>query len=376
MKYVNNMEKKKICWLTGSSFIDVDEPIVPELSKYYDIRWVVIRQKDSWYSEKDINLIFQKSNCECKVLSFPGRMSSLSSVKVYKEAISYLKCFNPDLYYINYIGIPYLWPMLLLSSIPNKTIIYPCHDFKDHKGVKNRIYFVLLKKMIFNSLTHFQFFSRTQRSMFEKKYRGKDTFYAPLALKHFGNMPVIEKDKDIVQFLFFGSIRENKGLEYLIQATNKISSKYHGQFIVKIAGACCDWDYFLRQIKNVNDFDLDIRRIENKEIPMLFARAHFLVLPYIDVTQSGPLLISYNYHLPVIASDHDGFKEYIEDKHNGYLFKNQNADSLADVLSYIIEHKDAYKTVCSNLNTFINDNCSLKSIVEKYQQGFDAFIKY
>lgn len=37
------------------------------------------------------------------------------------------------------------------------------------------------------------------------------------------------------------------------------------------------------------------------------------MLPYQDVAQSGPHMIAYNYNLPVIASDINGFVERVED---------------------------------------------------------------
>ena len=40
------MDKKKVFWLTGSSFFDVDEKIVPEMNRMYDIHWFVLVQKE------------------------------------------------------------------------------------------------------------------------------------------------------------------------------------------------------------------------------------------------------------------------------------------------------------------------------------------
>ena len=53
------MNKIRIAWLTGHSFIDVDESIVPELSEYFSIRWIVIRNMNCWYSEDTVNKIFK-----------------------------------------------------------------------------------------------------------------------------------------------------------------------------------------------------------------------------------------------------------------------------------------------------------------------------
>ena len=45
------------------------------------------------------------------------------------------------------------------------------------------------------------------------------------------------------------------------------------------------------------------------------------MLPYQDVAQSGPHMIAYNYNLPVIASDIEGFAERVEDGENSFLVR-------------------------------------------------------
>lgn len=361
---------KKIAWLTGHSFIDVDEPIVPQISKDFNIRWVIIRNESCWYSEEYCIEILNKNNIEGKVFTFCGKMRSFSAAKVYIDAIQYMRSFDADLYYINYIGVPYLWPFLFASNISNKKIIYPCHDFIDHVGIKNRWFISMTKKMIFNLISNFQFFSHTQQNLFTSIYKKKYSFYAPLALKNFGKVKG-DTNKHPLTFLFFGSIRYNKGVDILIEAGKLVYAKYPNSFVIKICGDATDWYRYEKLIEDKTCFEIDIRRVENEEIPELFSNADFLVLPYRDITQSGPLLIAYNYNLPVIASDHDGFKEYIESEKNGFLFQKEVASSLAEVMCNIVENKYSISEIKKNLAVFVEKNCSLDSIVKKYERGFE-----
>lgn len=71
-------------------------------------------------------------------------------------------------------------------------------------------------------------------------------------------------------------------------------------------------------IGNTSNITAEFRRIDDEEIPELFTKSDYLVLPYEDVAQSGPHMIAYNYNLPVIASDIDGFKERVVDGENGF----------------------------------------------------------
>lgn len=363
------MKKIKIAWLTGHSFIDVDKPLIPLLANFFDIQWTVIRNQSCWYSEKDIQTIIDQNKINGHIYTMSGRMSALSTARMYRKILKQMQDYNANLYYINYIGIPYLWPLLFMSGISNKQIIYPCHDFHDHKGVPNRLYYLITKKLIFNFISNIQFFSQTQQKLFCSIYKNKNIFNAPLALKNFGKATEMKRTDKIV-FLFFGSIRENKGLEVLIKAANEVYERHPQKFIVKICGNTDRWNFYNVMIKHPECFSLDIRRIENHEIPNVFADADYLVLPYRDVTQSGPLLISYNYQLPVIASAHDGFAEYIEHGKTGFLFKNEDEHNLADIMCDIIEGKFSYHDIKTNLAMFIQNNCSLKSIVSKYMNGF------
>lgn len=369
------MEHRKISitWLTGSCFFDVDAPLIPVLQKYYDIHWVIIYHKDSYFSEEDMYQHIRINNINGKIYKLPKRMRSYSSFQVYREFINYAKKLKTDLYYINFIGIPYLWPLIFLSSIPQKKVIYPCHDFKDHLNVKNRRLYQLTKKFIFKTFKNFQFFSQTQLKLFSQEYHNKKTFYAPLTLKDFGS-PTSKTSPLKTTFLFFGNIRENKGLEILIQASNLLYEKYGNKFVIKICGNCNNWDFYKKYIQYYECLDLQIQNIPNEDIPNLFQSTSYLILPYKDVTQSGPLLIAYNYNIPVIASNHDGFKEYIKHQFNGFIFENNNSYSLFQVMSDILDDKYNYSTIYNNLSTFIKENVSFDSIIKKYIEGFNQII--
>ena len=50
------MLRKKITWVTPDWFVAVDLPIVPHLSKYYDITWIIIFPwRNCRYTEQEIS---------------------------------------------------------------------------------------------------------------------------------------------------------------------------------------------------------------------------------------------------------------------------------------------------------------------------------
>lgn len=364
--------KKRIVWITGTCFFDVDENIVPYLINRYEINWYVIRQQNSFYSKEDIESFIQRHGIQGEVLQIP-RMFSLQALKVYYYIIKQINK-DTDLIYVNFMGIPFLFPLLQICGIDKRKIIYPCHDFVDHVNIANRRLITIYKHYIFNSFKNFQFFSKTQQSLFLQKYSDKNTFFAPLALKGFGNSTIDEVRNGKLRFLFFGTIRKNKGLDILIKAINKLAKDYSADFELLIAGNTNDWNEYQRLIKNNNVIIQEIRRIENHEIPDLMTQADYLVLPYRDVTQSGPLLIAYYYALPVIASDHDGFKEYITDGWDGFLFKNEDDNDLYRVLKKTLVNRSEYKTIKNNLVRFVEENCETEKIISLYDSSFTEII--
>lgn len=227
---------------------------------------------------------------------------------------------------------------------------------------------------IFDHFHNFQLFSANQLRLFKQKYPDKNYFYASLCLKDFGPSDATPDSKRVV-FTFFGFIRENKGLEYLIQAGNLLARKYTNQdFIIRIYGYHPNWEEkYGKLIEDPSIFDLNISRIPNEEIPDIYCSTHYLMLPYIDVTQSGPLFIAYNYNVPVIASDLEGFTEYVKHEETGFLFENKNPVSLYKIMEQAIEQHDKYATIKKNLNLYIKQNLLLESIITKYINYFGFF---
>lgn len=367
------MKTHKLFWLTGSSFFDVDEPIVPKLSQLFDIHWFVIVQSDSFYKSSEIKKYLYDKDIKGTVVDWP-RLRSLKSLWYFLKLSVKIKKGNYDLIYIDYLGLPYMFPMFYLFGLHRKKLIYACHDFVDHVAINNRGFITRYKHFIFKQFPYFQLFSKTQLQIFTKKF-SKKTYFAPLALKGFGEPTSVKKDNKKIVFLFFGKIQERKGLEYLIKAANIVYEKCSGKFVIKICGESDNWKQYESLIKYPCCFDLAIRRIENEEIPNIFASSDFLVLPYKDVTQSGPLLISYNYNLPVIASNHPGFAEYISQGKTGFLFNICDENSLASIMIDIVEGKYNLEMIIKNLNIFIKENVALDSIVKKYDVGFKMILE-
>ncbi|HTV55296.1 MAG TPA: glycosyltransferase family 4 protein, partial [Terriglobia bacterium] len=108
--------------------------------------------------------------------------------------------------------------------------------------------------------------------------------------------------------LFFGRITPYKGLQYLVSAFHKITSR-GGNYRLVIAGRPnrCE-SYWAAVRETIRDevksgrVLLRAEHIPDNETEIYFKAADVLVLPYRDVYQSGILFLAQSFGLPVIAS--------------------------------------------------------------------------
>jgi len=250
----------------------------------------------------------------------------------------------------------------------NSRVIYAIHDVEPHYGVS--IFFKFFLDIKIKIFRNFQVFSSTQEKIFIRNYltKNKKVFRIPLYLKDFGKSLKIPSE-DKVQFLFFGKIVENKGIEYLIDAANKLWKTYPSKFVVKINGNCQSWSSYDQLIIERDAFEINIGPVPNERVADLFCESHYIILPYKDITQSGPLMLAYNYGIPAIASNLPGFLEHIRDKEHGYLFETENANSLYNILCEVIKnHSSNYLTMKESLIAYVRENYSDEKINKEYSK--------
>jgi glycosyltransferase involved in cell wall biosynthesis len=151
--------------------------------------------------------------------------------------------------------------------------------------------------------------------------------------------------------LFFGSIRPYKGLEYLVEAFQRIAAA-HPEYRLIIAGETkngCD-DYLtriqdtIRQDAHGGRIIQKIQYIPDEETELYFKAADVLVLPYTHVFQSGVLFLGYRFGLPVIAADVGSLREDIIEGKTGFLCKPGDSFDLAKSIETYFD-SDLYGTL-------------------------------
>ena len=140
--------------------------------------------------------------------------------------------------------------------------------------------------------------------------------------------------------LFFGQIKEVKGLDLLLAAMPAVAAAVP-EVVLVIAGRPWKND-FGRYEKQIEDLGiasscrLHIRFIADSEISLFYAAADVVILPYRRIYQSGVLLLAMSYGKAVLASDLPGMTEIVTEGKNGYLFASGSSPALAQALVRVL----------------------------------------
>jgi glycosyltransferase involved in cell wall biosynthesis len=150
-------------------------------------------------------------------------------------------------------------------------------------------------------------------------------------------------EEDTKYILFFGFIREYKGLDLLIKA---FADERFRQLPVKllIAGEFyIDGKPYLDLIEALGLKEFIVLRtefIENHEIVNYFCACDIVAQPYKDATQSGVTQIAYHFEKPMLTTNVGGLSEMVPDGIVGYVVNpivNEISDAL---LRFFIENKE------------------------------------
>lgn len=137
--------------------------------------------------------------------------------------------------------------------------------------------------------------------------------------------------QDLKTLLYFGLIRDYKGLDLLIEAFGRLPEDYQ----LVIAGESYgSFEKYEKQIAALSeDYRSRIlicnRYIGDEEVPAFFSAADVCVLPYRSATQSGITAISLHFDLPMIATPVGGLPESIGATGIGLITSEATSEAIA-----------------------------------------------
>lgn len=347
----------------GMDYYDLS--LLNELKLQNDLKVELYTSDDTITNDECIHKVFRgiygKTNKYLRAFRFiKGLFKSLNSSKKKKSQIVHYHFFHTSI--MEFI-------MVVLAKAYGFKIVVTAHDVESFvDGSSDKI-----SKYIYNQadaiIAHNEF---TKNELVKKKVGKTNNIYI---IPHGNYIPVvrhdISKEKSSLKLglehtddkiiLFFGQIKEVKGLDILINSIPEV--KKHVQNI-KLLVAGRPWkDSFTKYmdaIEKANILDktiLHIRYIENNEVDYYFNYADIVVLPYKKIYQSGVLLNALSYKKSVVVSDLPAMKEMITDGENGFIFKSEDEKDLANILIKALKNDENLKTIGQNgYNKVLIDN--------------------
>jgi glycosyltransferase involved in cell wall biosynthesis len=188
-----------------------------------------------------------------------------------------------------------------------------------------------------------------------------DHFGAPLPMAEARRILGIADDRKVS--LFFGFIRDYKGLDLLIDALAKLPSDH----VLVIAGEPYgDMTKYHEAIARhgLKDRVVDrIRYIADQEVPVFFSAADAVILPYKGATQSGITAIAYHFGTPVIATDVGGLKESVEHDRTGLIVDRPDSAAIAQAMARF--HQDGKAAVYRGRIAELREELSWKRFADQ-----------
>lgn len=250
---------------------------------------------------------------------------------------------NPNMtifpWWVAFWGPPFLTIIGILKLFSKTKILFLCHNILEHE--KNRIK-RSFSKCVLSRGDYFIVHSEEEKERLiaiTGKTHVKVNFHPTYAIFDSGVIPR-ERAKEQLRIreentlLFFGFVREYKGLTYLIQAMPEILNHIDARLI--IAGEF--WEDKSPYLELIQSLDLDKkvtivdRYIPNEEIPYFFYASDIVILPYTSVTGSGLVQLAFGFGKPVVVSRVGALSEVVRDKKTGFLVSPKSPGEIAQAV--------------------------------------------
>lgn len=185
---------------------------------------------------------------------------------------------------------------------------------------------------------------------------------------HFGEpMPkadaqkLLGLDPEKKTLLFFGLIREYKGLDILLEAFRTLPEDYQ----LVVAGECYgSFDKYQNIIDSLPGKDrvhVFQGYVRDSEVKKYFSASDLAVLPYRSATQSGISAIACHFGLPMLVTDVGGLKEAVGLTGTGIVAERPAPEAIEkEILRFFADEK-------------LRDNCSESMARERERLSWDAY---
>ena len=314
------------CWLGNKLKREGNEVIGISFKKLYPkILFPGKKQKDA----------LQRNLFEFKTYNLINSINPFSWLKAFRK----IKSLNPDVL-IFYWWTPFFGFLIryLSSKIKIKKICI-CHNVLPHE--KSKIDEILTKyglKKIDDFIVHGEIEKTVLQNIYPNIKSNKITVTPhPTYTLQFKNDEIDKKTaKEMLKLngkvlLFFGFIRQYKGLEYLIKAMPMINTKIDNLILIIVGEFWDDKRKYQNLITNLELQNIRIidEYISDEKVSQYFMSSDLLIIPYINATSSGVVQIAFSFNLPVIVTNVGALEEIVSHNKTGFIVPPKDSKAIA-----------------------------------------------
>lgn len=327
----------KVAYISSIAFADLDLSLIQSLSSNVDVAYymlVGLNKKSTAIDLSDVDLsdgitcassvnklrVFSKfinlSNTYI-VYSSSSKGYSLANLRKGWDLYHHLKHNEYDIIHLT-TAPPYTYWMLYAFR---KRMVLTVHDPIPHSS-DQRYFTELWRKVAFRGIRNLILLNQSQREPFLKRYKLKENKkrllvsslgpYSYLQLFADGGL-----SKSNEYILYFGNVLSYKGLDYLFPAMVELHQRMPN--INLIAAGSGNYYFDIKPYEQLSYFDIRNRYIPDDELALLIQNCKFVVVPYIDATQSGVVMSAFAFCKPCIVTNVGGLPEMVQNKRHGVV---------------------------------------------------------
>lgn len=319
-----------------------------ELCKKHDVEMLS-------YKMQYPKILFHKeqrdySNDSFKIENTNYMLHTANPFNIIKTA-RYVRKQRPDLVVIQWWH-PYFAPCyyLLGKFMGRQNLVFVCHNVFPHERFPMDRFLTILA---LRQGSHYIVHAAKEGKELQKIKSNPDYVVAPHPTYNAFRFEGMSKEEarkrlEITQkekvLLFFGYVREYKGLKYLLQAMPLISAKEESIRLFVAGEFGSDREEYRQMISKLGiqgRVSIVDRYMPDREVEQYFAASDLVVLPYVSATQSGIVQVAYGFTKPVVVTDVGGLPDVVDDGKTGYVVEPERPEAIAEaVLNYYREGKE------------------------------------
>ncbi|MCZ6703779.1 MAG: glycosyltransferase family 4 protein [Ignavibacteria bacterium] len=180
--------------------------------------------------------------------------------------------------------------------------------------------------------------------------------------------------------LFFGAIKEYKGLDILLNSLSFSSTKINNLTLI-IAGWVDDRKLESKCTNIISKLPKEIKVIyhaefiPSAEVAKYFIACDVVVLPYRRISHSGVLHLAYSFGKPVIATNVGDFKETIEEGKSGFVLSSNSQENLSEKIIQAFSDRLKLEEMGKYARHLSETKYSWKNSAELLKANYEEMIK-